>query len=213
MYVHDPDPAPPEGMGAALMSSSYPLNAEVVCAKRVARWRPLVNWVLVIPLCLWLAALQYGAAVVSLAGWFAIVFTGRLPERLGDYLVAVLRYQWRVVAFLYGLTTSYPGFPVVAGYVDPGDYPAVLYSARPVARRRVTVVFRAVLVIPQLVILYFVSLAALAVLVIGWFAVLLLGRWPRGLQSFVIGWMRWNFRVSGYWWLIVDEYPPFGFQV
>jgi hypothetical protein len=194
------------------MSSSYPLNSEVVCAERVARWRPLVNWILVIPLYLWLIVLEYGAAAVSLAGWFAIVFTGRLPERLGDYLVAVLRYQWRVTAFLYGLTAGYPGFPVVAGYVDPGDYPAVLYSARPVARRRVTVVFRAVLVIPQLVVLYFVSLAALAVLVIGWFAVLLAGRWPRGLQSFIVGWMRWTFRVHGYWSLIVDDYPPFGFQ-
>ena len=92
------------------MSSSYPLSSEVACAERVARWRPLVNWILVIPLYLWLIVLEYGAAVVSLAGWFAIVFTGRLPERLGDYLVAVLRYQWRVVAFLYGLTADYPGF-------------------------------------------------------------------------------------------------------
>jgi hypothetical protein len=163
-------------------------------------------------LFLWAVVLGYGAAVVSLAGWFAIVFTGRLPERLGDYLVAVLRYQWRVAAFLFGLTTSYPGFPVVAGYVDPGGYPAVLYSARPAARRRVTVVFRAVLVIPQLVVLYFVNLAAAVVLVIGWFAVLVAGRWPRGLRSFVIGWMRWTFRVNGYWSLLVDEYPPFGFQ-
>ena len=194
------------------MSSSYPLNGEVVCAERVARWRPLVNWVLVIPLYLWVAVLGYGAAVVSLAGWFAILFTGRLPERMGDYLVAVLRYQWRVMAFLFGLTTSYPGFPVVAGYVDPGSYPAVLYSARPTARRRVTVAFRAVLVIPQLVVLYFVNLAAFVVLIIGWFAVLFAGRWPLGLRSFVIGWMRWTFRVNGYWSLIVDEYPPFGFQ-
>jgi hypothetical protein len=194
------------------MSSTYPLNGEVVCAERVARWRPLVNWVLVIPLYLWLMVLGYGAAVVSLVGWFAILFTGRLPERLGDYLVAVLRYQWRVMAFLYGLTTSYPGFPVVAGYVDPGDYPAVLYSARPATRQRLTVAFRAVLVIPQLVVLYFVNLAAFVVLIIGWFAVLFAGRWPLGLQSFVIGWMRWTFRVNGYWFLIVDEYPPFGFQ-
>ena len=194
------------------MSSSYPLNGEVVCTERVARWRPLVNWVLVIPLYLWVVVLGYGAAVVSLAGWFAILFTGRLPERLGDYLVAVLRYQWRVMAFLFGLTTSYPGFPVVAGYVDPGSYPAVLYSARPTARRRVTVAFRAVLVIPQLVVLYFVNLAAFVVLIIGWFAVLFAGRWPLGLRSFVIGWMRWTFRVNGYWSLIVDEYPPFGFQ-
>ena len=194
------------------MASSYPLNGEVVCAERVARWRPLLNWALVIPLYLWLMVLGFGAGVVSLAGWFVILFTGRLPESFGDYLVAVLRYQWRVEAFLFGLTTGYPGFRVVAGYVDPGDYPAVLYSARPALRRRVTVAFRAILVIPQFVVLYFVNLAAFAVLIIGWFAVLFAGRWPLGLQSFVTGWMRWTFRVNGYWSLIVDEYPPFGFQ-
>jgi Domain of unknown function (DUF4389) len=126
--------------------------------------------------------------------------------------VAVLRYRWRVLSYLYGLTDSYPGFRVVAGYVDPGDRPSVLYSARPILRRRLTVVFRAILVIPQFVALFFVSLAALVVLVVGWFAVLFLGRWPRGLQSFVIGWMRWTFRLDGYWSLIVDKYPPFQFE-
>jgi len=194
------------------MASSYPLNGEVVCAERVARWRPLLNWALVIPLYVWLMVLGFGAGAVSLAGWFAILFTGRLPESFGDYLVAVLRYQWRVEAFLFGFTTGYPGFRVVAGYVDPGNYPAVLYSARPVLRRRVTVAFRVVLVIPQFVVLYFVNLAAFAVLIIGWFAVLFAGRWPLGLQSFVTGWMRWTFRVNGYSSLLVDEYPPFGFQ-
>jgi len=28
----------------------------------------------------------------------------------------------------------------------------------------------------------------------------------------VIGWLRWTFRVNGYWYLIVDEYPPFSFE-
>jgi hypothetical protein len=194
------------------MLSNYPLTGEVMCAERVARWQPVANWVLVIPLYLWLAALEYGAAVVALAGWFAIVFTGRLPVRWGDYLVAVLRYRWRVLAYLFGLTTGYPGFPVVAGYVDPGDYPAVLYSARPVRRRRVTVVFRALLVIPQLAVLLFANLAAFFVLILGWFAVLIAGRWPHRLRSFVLGWLVWLFRVGGYMWLIVDDYPPFGFQ-
>src|SRR5262245_66518606 len=77
------------------MASSYPLNGEVVCAERVARWRPLLNWALVIPLYLWLMVLGFGAGVVSLAGWFVILFTGGLPGRFGDYVVAVVRYQWR----------------------------------------------------------------------------------------------------------------------
>jgi len=47
------------------LTSSYPLNGEVVCAERIARWRPLVNWALVIPLYLWLMVLGFGAGVVS----------------------------------------------------------------------------------------------------------------------------------------------------
>ncbi len=194
------------------MSSCYPLNGEVICPERLARWRPLLNWILIIPASVWLAVLGFGAALVSLVAWFTIVFTGRLPDSLGNYLVAVLRYQWRVVTYLYGLTDCYPGFGVAAGYVDPGDYPAVLYSARPISRRRATVAFRAILVIPQLVVLFFVNLAAFVVLIIGWFAVVLAGRWPQGLRSFLIGWMRWTFRVNSYWFLIIDDYPPFGFQ-
>ncbi len=56
------------------------------------------------------------------------------------------------------------------------------------------------------------TLAAFFVLALGWFAVVFTGRWPEGLRSFVLGWLRWAFRVSGYLWLITDDYPPFGFQ-
>jgi hypothetical protein len=62
---------------------SYRLNGEVVCAERVARWRPLLGWVLVIPLFLWLLVLRFGAEVVRFLGWFAIVFGGQLPKRFG----------------------------------------------------------------------------------------------------------------------------------
>lgn len=194
------------------MSGVYPLGVEVDPPFRVARWRPLFNWILTIPLYLWSNVLGYGAAVVALVGWFAVVFTGRLPQSLGDFLMAVLRYQWRLLAYLYGLSDRYPSFGPIAGYVDPGDYPAVLYSARPVKRRRLSVLFRAVLIIPHLVALFLVSIAAFVALFVGWWAVLITGRWPRRLQSFVVGWLRWSFRVSGYGYLVTDVYPPFGFR-
>jgi hypothetical protein len=194
------------------MSMTYPLNSEVDYVDRVARWRPLLNWLLAVPLFLWLQILQFGASAVTVVAWFAIVFSGRLPESLGDYLVAVLRYQWRVYTFLLGLTDRYPGFAVAAGYIDPGDYPAVLYSARPVPRRRATVLFRLILVIPQAVVLMLLNLVGFVVLIMGWFAVLIIGRWPLSWLGFVVDWMRWVLRVEGYWHLIVDDYPPFGFD-
>ncbi len=112
------------------MSSSYRLNGEVMRTERVARWRPLFKLGPCHPMYGWITVLFYRAAVVSVTGWFAIVLTGRLPLRPGDYLVAVLRYQRRVLAFLLGLAASTPGLRVVAGYVDPGDSPAVPGSAR-----------------------------------------------------------------------------------
>jgi Domain of unknown function (DUF4389) len=81
------------------MSSRYPVDVEVACAERVRRWRPLFNWALVIPLYVWLRVLGSGATVVSFVGWFTIVFTGRLPESLGDYL-------WRCCATAGGCSAT-----------------------------------------------------------------------------------------------------------
>jgi hypothetical protein len=148
--------------------SHYPLDIEVEAQERIARWRPLVNWVLVVPLLCWNYVLTFGSGMVMFFGWFAIVFGGRLPQRWSQYLVGVLRYQLRIWSFLLGLTEDYPGFRVAAGHVDPGDFPAVLYSYQPADRRRLTVLFRLVLIIPQAIVVYFLTWALYPVLVIGW---------------------------------------------
>jgi hypothetical protein len=194
------------------VSSSYPIDLEVDAVHQVPRWRPLVNWLLVIPVSIWASLLGLGAMAVSFIGWFVILFTGQLPRSFGDYLVAVLRYHWRAAAYLYAFTDEYPGFRTVAGYVDPGDYPAILYSARPTARSRVTVAFRFILVIPQAFVFWFISIAAGAVLLAAWFVVLVIGRWPDGMRNFVIGYMRWGQRLAGYGYLLVDDYPPFALE-
>jgi hypothetical protein len=190
----------------------YPLNLDVASPARVPRWRPLINWLLVFPLEVWLLVLSLGAGIVVFLGWFAILFTGRLPDSWSDYIVAVLRYQWRITAYLYAWTDRYPEFNPPAGHVDPGDYPAVLYCARPFRRNRLTVFFRLLMSIPQVVVLYFVGIAFCVVLVIAWFAVLLGGRWPAGMRRFAIGVLRWNARVQAYLQLVTDEYPPFSFH-
>jgi hypothetical protein len=175
----------------------------------VARWRPLLNWVLVIPVYVWLRILSYGATFVAFLAWFVILFSGKLPEGFGNYLVAVARYQWRATSYLFGFVDRYPGFRAIAGYVDPGDYPAVLYTARPMVRRRASVAFRFILVIPQAIALIVLGIAAGAVLIVGWFVVVVIGRWPVAMREFVVGYMRWSARVHAYWYLIVDLYPPF----
>jgi hypothetical protein len=75
------------------------------------RWLPLVKWFLAIPHYLVLIVLYIGAFFVVIAAWFAILFTGRFPRGLFDYLVGVGRWHNRVTAYAFTLVTDrYPPF-------------------------------------------------------------------------------------------------------
>jgi hypothetical protein len=68
---------------------------------------------------------------------------------------------------------------------------------------------RLILVLPHLVVLFFLLLGWLVSTVIAWFAILFTGSYPPSLLPFGLGVMRWALRVEAYLLLLVDEYPPF----
>ena len=75
------------------------------------RWLPLVKWLLAIPHYVVLFFLWIGAVVAVIVAWFAILFTGRYPRGLFDYVVGVIRWHNRVVGYaLILLTDRYPPF-------------------------------------------------------------------------------------------------------
>ncbi len=79
------------------------------------RWMPLVKWFLAIPHFFILFFLSIGAFVAVVAAWFAIVFTGRYPPSLFDFVVGVMRWSNRVVAYALVLSTDrYPPFSLNA---------------------------------------------------------------------------------------------------
>ena len=80
--------------------------------------------------------------------------------------------------------------------------------AGPAPQRRVTVLFRLLLVIPQVIVLYVLTIVAEFAAIIGWFAALFTGRLPAGLAGFLTDWLRWFVRVNAYLWLLTDRYPP-----
>jgi hypothetical protein len=91
---------------------------------------------------------------------------------------------------------------------------AVAYPARFDARRqdeyhRFLPLVKWLLAFPHYVVLFFLGIGALLAIIASWFAVLITGTYPRGLFDFVRGVFRWSYRVTGYVYLLTDEYPPF----
>ena len=75
------------------------------------RWLPLVKWFLAIPHYIVLVVLAVVAVFAVLIAWFAILFTGRYPRALFDYVVGVSRWALRVEAYAFLLVTDrYPPF-------------------------------------------------------------------------------------------------------
>lgn len=109
------------GAYALLLSDQYPSTVEEQSVhlevdypdveKDLNRFMPLVKWFLAIPHYFVLFFLAVGAFFAAVAAWFAILFTGRYPQGLFDYVVGVMRWGLRVNAYAFLLVTDvYPPF-------------------------------------------------------------------------------------------------------
>ena len=105
----------------ALMDDRYPstddhqsVHLDYVypdAARELNRWLPLVKWLLAIPHYVVLAFLDIAAVVVVIVAWFAILFTGRYPRGMFDFVEGVIRWHNRVIAYALVLVTDrYPPF-------------------------------------------------------------------------------------------------------
>ncbi|MFC1918337.1 DUF4389 domain-containing protein, partial [Chloroflexota bacterium] len=75
------------------------------------RWLPLVKWILAFPHYVVLAFLWLAAIICIIFSWFAILFTGRYPKGLFNFVVGVTRWGLRVEAYALLLVTDrYPPF-------------------------------------------------------------------------------------------------------
>jgi hypothetical protein len=109
----------------ALMDDAYPSTDEeqsVVlefpypdAKDGLNRWLPLVKWLLAIPHYVILLFLTLAALVAVIVAWFAILFTGRYPRGIFDFVEGVIRWWNRVIGYAFILITDeYPPFSLSA---------------------------------------------------------------------------------------------------
>jgi hypothetical protein len=109
------------GVYLALMDDRYPATDQQQSVhldyvypdapRDLNRWLPLVKWLLAIPHYIVLFFLWIAAIVVVIIAWFAILFTGRYPRGMFDFVEGVIRWGVRVIAYAFLLVTDrYPPF-------------------------------------------------------------------------------------------------------
>jgi hypothetical protein len=149
-------------------------------------------------------AVVYGAGgMLFLGPLLMIVFRQKYPRWWFDWNLDLQRFGNRVLVFLAVMDDRYP---------STDDHQAVRldYPYAPEKLNRWLPLVKWLLAIPHFVVLAFLSVCALVASLGAWLAILLTGRYPRGIFRFVEGVLRWWQRVVAYAFLLVtDDYPPF----
>lgn len=187
--------------------AEYPLQLEIAYPEGENRFMILVRWLLAIPHLIIVQLLGYAAGVLLIIAFFAILFTRKYPEGMFRFSAGIQRWTQNAYAYIL-FHNRYPPFSW-----DEGQYPPVQYTIeRREQYNRWLPLIKWLLVIPHLIVLFFLGIVAFLAWVFTFFAVLITGRYPRGAFDFIVGTARWNARAMAYFMLMVDEYPPFSMK-
>ncbi len=193
------------GRGEPDTGGRYPMLFEVECPERLNRWKTAFRLILILPVLVFAWAVSGIGSAVLFAGWVAVSIRRSYPAWLFSAGTSWAAYSARLNAYGALLTDKYPSF-------DRDAYPVRLEYPEPphgrLSRWRVFL-WKLILLIPHFFVLFFLTIAALFVVLVAWFAILFTGRYPRGMFNFVTGVQRWSFRLFGYFASYNDRYPPY----
>lgn len=175
--------------------------------------KTVLGWLYVgIPHGIILVLFSYLALLLHVVAFVIVLFTRRYPRGIYDIMLGYHAWSARVDAYLNLMTDKYPPFALSAP-----DYPVYVHIEYQEEVSRGSAALRFFLGwlyvgIPHGIALMVLGIVAFVCIVIGWFAILFTGQYPRGLFDFVEGTMRWGLRVNAYLFLLNDKYPPFSLR-
>ena len=143
--------------------------------------------------------------VVWSATILMLLFRRKYPRWWFDWNLELQRFSARVGAYLGLLRDEYPSTDEEQSVHLDIPYPAAENDLN-----RFLPLVKWLLAIPHYIVLIILGLIAFIITIIAWFAILILGRYPKGMFDFVVGVSRWGYRVAAYAFLLsTDRYPPF----
>jgi hypothetical protein len=158
-----------------------------------------------IPHAIWSWFWGIGLFFVDVAAWFVILFTGRFPQGMYDFVARYLRFYTRFCAYALLIVDEFPPFD---GGEHPG-YPVRVQIGPPAPQySRLKALFRLILAIPIFILQYILELWLLVVAIGIWFVAVVTGKTPPGLTDAMRFPMSFYVRSTAYVYLVTDIYPP-----
>jgi len=174
-----------------------------------------IRAILLIPHFIILYFLQLVATLIYFIATFAILFTGKYPDGMFNFFVGYMRWSANIYGYLLSLLDRYPPFSLD----EQQDYPLTFQVAYPERSSRllnfplfIGLAVKFILLIPHLIIVGFLYMAAVIVVFVAQFAILFTGSFPEGMHGFVVGVGRWYNRITAYAFGLTDKYPPFSLK-
>lgn len=192
------------------ISAPYPATLEFTGDYRIARWRPLAQWLLAIPQLMIANALTTLRNVLTLISFFAVLFTKEIPRPIFDAIAMTYRYEWRAISYALFLHEDYPPFDFAAAAEDDRLEPHTRLSiSYPQDLGRWKPLYKWLLAVPHYFVMVALAVAGVFACLVGFFAVLFTGAYPHGIRNFLVAMYRYGLRVQAYAGLLTDQYPPF----
>lgn len=168
------------------------------------------RWLLAIPLFIWGALWSIAVDVVVLIAWFALLFTGRYPEGLYNFVAGYVRFSGRALAYSNLMTDAYPSF----GGADDPSYPVRVTVAPPLPKYgRWRVFLRLPIAMLGLAVSYVGFATVLAIIgsapLLHWIIISNDGRARPSLHRVTWVYTAFSIRITAWAYLIAQDLPPF----
>jgi hypothetical protein len=186
-------------------ASDYPVHLDVDHQEEYSRFMPLVKWLLAIPHYIVLIVLGIAAFFVIVVSFFAVLFTGRFPRGMFDFLVGVHRWGLRVATYVLLMVDPYPPFSLA----DDPSYPVRFDIEYPEGVNRWRPLVHWLLVIPYAIVAYLIFYLLYILVFFAFFTILFAKRFPEGMFNICRVALRWTARANAYEYWMVTRYPPF----
>ena len=146
-------------------------------------------------------------APLALPTALLLIFRRKYPRWWFDFTAQIANFGARVGAYAALQRDEYPSTDEPQGARVEIDYPEAT------ALNRWLPIVKWLLLVPHYIVLFFLVVGLVVTTLIAWVAILITGRYPRGLFDYAVGVQCWSTRVAGYgFWLVTDRYPPFSLR-